>query len=156
MTQLQENRPIGEINENREFWCDKVNFHLKNILKRAKRDNKFQRHMATHCYTRNQVSKVKIKQLKKILQETLIRQKEKVKLDLLADASLRAIQDKDKKPMHDEGPSGEHEADFILIQDDDPRLVTQCGEGQMDHQVFGVEKQVAGGSTSDHGAKKHS
>jgi len=75
--------------------------------------------MATHCYTRNQVSKVKIKQLKKILQETLIRQKEKVKLDLLVDAPLRAIQDKDKKPMHDEGPSGEQESNFILIQDDD-------------------------------------
>ena len=87
----------GEINENREFWLEKVNFHLKNRLKRAKRDNKFQRHMATHYYTRNQVSKVKIKQLKKILQETLIRQKEKVKLDLLVDASIREIQDKDKK-----------------------------------------------------------
>ena len=57
----------GEINENREFWLDKVNFHLNNLLKKAKRDNKFQRHMATRCYTRNQVSKVKIKQLKKIL-----------------------------------------------------------------------------------------
>jgi len=133
----------GEINENREFWLDKVNFHLNNLLKKAKRDNKFQRHMATHCYTRIQVSKIKIKQLKKILQETLIKKKEKVKLDLLADASLRAIQDKDKKPMHDEGPSDEQEADFILIQVDDPRLVTQCGEGQMDHQVVGAEKQVA-------------
>lgn len=40
-------------------------------------------------------------------------------MDLLADAPLRAIQDKDKKPMHDEGPSGEQEADSILIQDDD-------------------------------------
>ena len=57
--------------------------------------------------------------MKKILHETLIRQKEKVKLDFLVDASLREIQDKDKKPMHDEGPSGEQEADFILIQDDD-------------------------------------
>ena len=119
MTKLQENRPTGEINENREFWLDKVNFHLNNLLKKAKSDNKFQRRMATHCYTRNQVSKVKIKQLKEILQETLIRQKEKVKLDFLANASLRAIQDKDKKPMHDEGPSGEQEVNFILIQDDD-------------------------------------
>ena len=119
MTQLQENRPTREINENKEFWLDKVNSHLKNLLKKAKRDNKFQRHMATHFYTRNQISKVKIKQLKKILQETLIRQKEKVKLDLLVDAPLRAIQDNDKKPVHDEGSLGEQEADFILIQDDD-------------------------------------
>ena len=64
-------------------------------------------------------------------------------MDFLADASLRAIQDKDKKPMHDEGPSYEQEVDFILIKDDDPRFVTQYGEGQMDHQVFGVEKQAA-------------
>lgn len=91
MTQLQENRPTGEINENREFWLDKVNFNLHNLLKKAKRYKKFQRHMATHCYTRNQVSKVKIKQLKKILQETLIREKEKVKLDFLDDAPLREI-----------------------------------------------------------------
>ena len=54
----------GEINENGEFWLDKVNFHLNNLLKNAKRDNKFQRHMTTHYYTRNQVSKFKIKQLK--------------------------------------------------------------------------------------------
>jgi len=32
--------------------------------------------------------------------------------------STTHVQDKDKKPMHDEGPSGEQEADFILIQDD--------------------------------------
>ena len=43
-------------------------------------------------------------------------------MDLLVDASLRAIQDKDKKPMHDEGPSGEQKADFILIQDDDENV----------------------------------
>lgn len=35
---------------------------------------------------------------------------------MLADAPLREIQE---KPMHDEGPSGEQEANFILIQDDD-------------------------------------
>ena len=33
--------------------------------------------------------------------------------------STTQVQDKDKKPMHDEGTSGEQEVDFILIQDDD-------------------------------------
>ncbi len=34
-------------------------------------------------------------------------------------ASTTQVQDKGKRSMHDEGPSGEQEADFILIQDDD-------------------------------------
>eukprot|EP00253_Pinus_taeda_P026944 PITA_26944 len=34
-------------------------------------------------------------------------------------ASTTQMQDKGKKPMHDERPSGEQEAEFILIQDDD-------------------------------------
>ena len=80
----------AEINQNREFWLDKVNFLLKNILKRTNRDNNFQRHMFAHYYTRNQVSKVKIKQLKEKLNKTVIKKKEKVKLDFLVDASLIA------------------------------------------------------------------
>ncbi len=32
--------------------------------------------------------------------------------------STTQVQDKGKRPIHDEGPSGEQEADFILIQDD--------------------------------------
>lgn len=34
-------------------------------------------------------------------------------------ASATQVQDKGKRPTHDEGPSGEQEADFILIHDDD-------------------------------------
>ena len=90
MTQLQENKPTREINENREFWLDKVNFLLKNILNRANKDNKFQRHVVSHYYTRNQVSKVKIKQLKEKVKETQIRQEEKGKLYLVAHASMIA------------------------------------------------------------------
>ena len=33
--------------------------------------------------------------------------------------SKTQVQDKGKRPMHDEGPSSEQEADFILIHDDD-------------------------------------
>jgi len=36
--------------------------------------------------------------------------------------SAKQVQDKGKKPLHDEGPSGGQEADFILIQDDNTDL----------------------------------
>jgi hypothetical protein len=54
------------------------------------RDIKLHRHMAMHYYTRNRVSQVRIKQLKKRLKETLMRQKEKDKLGLLTEASFMA------------------------------------------------------------------
>lgn len=53
-----------EINENKDFLHYKVNFHLENLLEKANRDNNFQKTMAIHYYTRNQFSKVKMKQLK--------------------------------------------------------------------------------------------
>ena len=80
----------AEINQNREFWFEKVNFILENLLKRDKGDNKFQIHMVSHYYTRNQVSKFKTKKLKEKLNETLIKKKEKVRLDFLVYASLIA------------------------------------------------------------------
>ena len=36
--------------------------------------------------------------------------------------STTQVQGRGKSPMHDEGPSGEQEADFILIQDDDAEV----------------------------------
>ena len=33
--------------------------------------------------------------------------------------SAMEVHDKGKRPMHDEGPSGKQEAEFILIHDDD-------------------------------------
>ena len=79
-----------EINEDREFWLDKVNFHLDKLLEKANRNNKLQKKMAIHYYIRNGVTKVKIKQLKEKLKETLISQEEKGKLDFLVDASIIA------------------------------------------------------------------
>lgn len=73
-----------------EYWLDRVNGHLEKLLKRDKRDKKFQRHMATHYYIENQVYKVKVKQLKEKLKETLIKQKEKGNFDILDYASLIA------------------------------------------------------------------
>lgn len=46
--------------------------------------------MATHYYTRNMIAKVKVKQLKEKLNETLIKKTGKETLYLLADASLIA------------------------------------------------------------------
>lgn len=56
-----EERIAMEINEDRQFRLDKVNFHVENLLDKANRDNKLQKKMAIHYYTRNQVAKVKIK-----------------------------------------------------------------------------------------------
>ena len=38
----------GEINENREFWLDKINFHLNNLLKKSKKRQQISK---THGYS---------------------------------------------------------------------------------------------------------
>ena len=76
--------------------------------------------------------------------------------------------------MHDKGPSGGHETDFILIQDDDTDLgpqssklkeVIQEQQNEIHHLslnlekakwiIIGVVKQTIGGSTYSHGVAKH-
>ena len=44
--------------------------------------------MVRHYFTRNKIAKVRVKNLRKKLKETLIKIKEKDNLDLLAEASL--------------------------------------------------------------------
>ena len=63
---------------------------LKKILDKANKDNKLQNKTAIHYYTRNQVAKVKIKQLKEKIKETLIDQEEKGKFDFLSNAYMIA------------------------------------------------------------------
>jgi len=46
--------------------------------------------MDAHYYTRNMILKVKVKQMKARLNETLIKKKGKEKLDLLVDVSVIA------------------------------------------------------------------
>ena len=72
------------------FGLKKVNFHLDKFLDKANMDKKLQKKMEIHYYTRNQVAKVKIKQLKEKPKETLISQEEQGKLDFLVDASIIA------------------------------------------------------------------
>ena len=78
----------AEIEQDKEIWLDKVNVHLENILKKAERDNKLQRHMARHYFTRNQIAKVRVKNLRKKLKETLIKLKEKYSLEFIVEAPL--------------------------------------------------------------------
>ena len=77
-----------EINEGREIWLSRFNEHLENLLNEAKRDNKLQRHMTSHYLTRDTISQVRLKQVKKRLKEAQMKLKEKENLDLLAKASL--------------------------------------------------------------------
>jgi len=48
-----EDRIAMEINKDRDFWLDKVNFHLYKLLENANRDKKLQNKMSIHYYTRN-------------------------------------------------------------------------------------------------------
>ena len=56
-----EERIALEINEDREYWLDKVNDHLENILEKANKDNHLLRHMAHHYQTRNMICNIKLK-----------------------------------------------------------------------------------------------
>ena len=85
-----EERIAMKINEDKELLLEKFNFHLENLLDKANKDNKFQNKISIHYYTSNQVAKVKIKQLKEKLKETIINQEEKGKLEFIFDASMVA------------------------------------------------------------------
>ena len=63
---------------------------MEMLLKKDNRNKNLKIHMAMHYYTRNKVSQIRIKQLKKKLKKTLMRQKEKDKIDMLVEASLIA------------------------------------------------------------------
>lgn len=40
-------------------------------------------------------------------------------------SSAQQVQEKGKRPLQDEGPSGEHDTDFILIEGDDTDMGSQ-------------------------------
>ena len=78
----------AEIEEDKEFWFEKVNVNLKNLLKKENKDTSMQRNMVRHYYTRNMVCNVRFKNMKKKLKKTLKKLKKMDNIDLLADASL--------------------------------------------------------------------
>ena len=54
-----------EINQDREIWLARVNKHLEKCFKWAKRYINLQRHMENHYRTRNTISQIRLKQLRK-------------------------------------------------------------------------------------------
>ena len=77
------------VNENREYWLERVNGHLENLLKNSKKDNDIQRKVAKHYAMRDKIARAKLKRAHAKI-EALTKQEEKKRLDILAEASLHA------------------------------------------------------------------
>lgn len=60
-----------EIEDDRETWLERVNFHLEKIFQKANRDNQMIKHMAYHHRTRNKIFNVRVKQMKARLRRAL-------------------------------------------------------------------------------------
>jgi len=56
-----EDRIPLEVNEDREYWLNKVNDYLEKLLDKANEDNQLLRHMAHYYQTRNMISNIKLK-----------------------------------------------------------------------------------------------
>lgn len=77
------------INENRELWLERVKNHLEKLLDKAKRDNEIHNKMAKHHAHKERISRGKLKAaMEKI--ETLTKQREGDKLEIIVEASLMA------------------------------------------------------------------
>ena len=79
-----------ETNENREYWLDKVNDHLEQLLEKSNMDNQPLRHITHHYQTKNMICNIKLKQLKNKLKETLKDKKDRNNLEMLVEESMRA------------------------------------------------------------------
>ena len=77
-----------EIENDKEYWLEKVNIHLEGLIEKAKRDKNMLRHMAYHYMTRNKIYNIRMRKLKARLRKALRSKKEKYKLKILAEASL--------------------------------------------------------------------
>ena len=53
---------IDEINQDIEYWLDRVNGNLEKLLKKSKKNNDLQRHMANNYCSRNKISQIRLKQ----------------------------------------------------------------------------------------------
>ena len=53
-----------EINDDQEYWLERINIHLERLLVKADRDKALLRHMAFHYMARNKVCKARIRNLK--------------------------------------------------------------------------------------------
>ena len=77
------------INEYQEKWFDRANQHLEKLLEKANKDNDIQRRMAKHYAKRNKIARSKLKKANEKI-ETLSLQEEKIRLDILTEASFHA------------------------------------------------------------------
>lgn len=77
------------MNENQEYWLERVNSHLEKLLVKVKRDNEIHKKMSKHYAYRERISRAKLK-AKKDKIESLTKKEEKRRLDILAKASLHA------------------------------------------------------------------
>ena len=75
-----------EISKDRESW---LYLHLESFLEKVKKDNDIQRKMAKHYAMRNKIARAKLKRAHAKIQ-ALTKQKEKERLDILAEVSLHA------------------------------------------------------------------
>ena len=88
--QLTLNEQFGiMMNENREYWLERANTHLEELLAKANRDMEIQRRMAKYYAMRNKIARAKLKRAQARI-EALVHQEEKDKLDLLVEDSTHA------------------------------------------------------------------
>ena len=77
-----------EINNDHESWLDQINIHLERLLEKANKDKTILRRMACHYRARNMSAKARIRSLKGKLSRATKEEKEKDRLQILADASV--------------------------------------------------------------------
>lgn len=80
-----------EIEEDRETWLDRVNFHLEKLIERANRDHQIIRHMSFHYRTRNKICNIRVKKMKIRLKQALKHKKEGDRIMLLVEDSLAKL-----------------------------------------------------------------
>lgn len=84
-----EHRITLDMNQDKEYWLNRVNQHLGKLLEKANRDNKFLRHMVHHYQAQNMIANVKVKKLENKLKEAKKDQKYGGNLEMLAEASVK-------------------------------------------------------------------
>ena len=77
-----------EINVDHESWLERENIHLEKMLEMANQEKNMLRHMAHHYLVRTKVCKARIMILKTKLKKASSQQKEKDRIQILAEASL--------------------------------------------------------------------
>lgn len=78
-----------EVNQDKEYWLNRVNEHLEKLLEKENMDNQLLRHMDHHYQAQNMIANVKLKQLENKLKEAKKDPKDEGNLEMLAKASMK-------------------------------------------------------------------